>query len=171
MYGGFQSCARNPWQRRPRFALAVVFIHAGCRSGRFHSSGESRDHQVPRRHQVRATFCVHPSELMLRHFLFARCPFHNVLPWKIRFPFQRRQRRIRQALSEGFGHSGNQIVCGALGSSCGEKVRDHVGQGYGKISQCLCTSVFCNAETPCPRASCEVRVFECELSTHLARRI
>ena len=63
--------------RRPRFALAVVFIHAGCRSGRFHSSGESRDHQVPRRHQVRATFCVHPSELMLRHFPFEKltlCP-------------------------------------------------------------------------------------------------
>ena len=52
-----------------------------------------------------------------------------------------------------------------------ERVRDHVGQGYGKISQCFCTSVFCNAETPCPRASCEVRVFECELSTYLARRI
>ena len=58
--------------------------------------------------------------------------------------------------------------CGALGSRCWEKVRDHVGQGYGKISQWLCTSMFCNAETPCPRVSCEVRVFVCELSTHLA---
>ena len=47
-------------------------------------------------------------------------------------------------------------------------MRDHVGQGYGKISLCSCTSVFCNAETPCPRVSCEVRVFVCELSTHLA---
>ena len=44
----------------------------------------------------------------------------------------------------------------------GGKVRDHVGQGYGKTSQCLCTSVFHNAETPCPRVSC-VRVFECEV--------
>ena len=52
----------------------------------------------------------------------------------------------------------------------GGKVRDHVGQGYGKISQCLCTCVFYNAETPCPRASCEVRVFECELSTYLVCR-
>ena len=40
----------------------------------------------------------------------------------------------------------------------GGKVRDHVGQGYGKISQCFCTSVFCNAETPCPRASLRSRV-------------
>ena len=85
---------------------------------------------------------------------------------------------------QGFGHFGNlifftscltpfknQIICGKLGSRCGEKVRDHVGQGYGKISQCLCTFVSCNAETPCPRAPCEVRVFECELSTYLACRI
>ena len=35
-----------------------------------------------------------------------------------------------------------KYFCGALGSRCGEMVRDHVGQGYGKISQCLCTSVF-----------------------------
>ena len=63
-----------------------------------------------------------------------------------------------------------KCFCGALGSRCGEKVRDHVGQGYGKISQCLCTSVSYNAETRCPRASCEVRVFECELSTYLVRR-
>ena len=61
-------------------------------------------------------------------------------------------------MSEGFGHFGNQTFCGALGSRCGEKVRDHVGQGYGKISQCLCTSVFCNAESPCPRASLRSRV-------------
>ena len=56
-------------------------------------------------------------------------------------------------------------------------MRDHVGQGYGKTSQCLCTSVFHNAETPCPRVSCvrvfecEVRVFECEMSTYLVCRI
>ena len=55
-------------------------------------------------------------------------------------------------------------------------MRDHVGQGYGKTSQCLCTSVFHNAETPCPRVSCvrvfecEVRVFECEMSTYLVCR-
>ena len=41
-------------------------------------------------------------------------------------------------------------------------VRDHVGRRYGKTSQCRCTSVFHNAETPCPRVSC-VRVFECEV--------
>ena len=75
----------------------------------------------------------------------------------------------------GVGRHGVPItscfIRGALGSRCGEKVRDHVGQGYGKISQCLCTSVFYNAETPCPRASCEVRVFECELSAYLECRI
>ena len=69
-----------------------------------------------------------------------------------------------------------KCFCGASGSRFGGKVRDHVGQGYGKISQCLCTNIFCNAETPCPRASCvrvfecEVRVFECELSTYLVCR-
>ena len=35
-----------------------------------------------------------------------------------------------------------KCFCGALGSRCGGKVRDHVGQGYGKISQCLFTTVF-----------------------------
>ena len=67
--------------------------------------------------------------------------------------------------------------CGALGSRWGGVVRDHVGRGYGKISQCFFTSVFHNAETPCPRVSCvrvfecEVRVFECEMSAYLVCRI
>ena len=64
-----------------------------------------------------------------------------------------------------------KCFCGASGPRWGGVVRDHVGRGYGKISQYFCTSVFCNAATPCPRAPCEVRVFECELSTYLACRI
>ena len=56
-----------------------------------------------------------------------------------------------------------KYLCGALGSRCGEMVRDHVGQGYGKISQCLCTSVFamqrllaqgCPAKFVCSDANC-----------------
>ena len=61
-------------------------------------------------------------------------------------------------MSEGFGHFGNQTFLWRFGSEVGGVVRDHVGRGCGKISQCLCTSVFCNAESPCPRASLRSRV-------------
>ena len=59
----------------------------------------------------------------------------------------------------------------------GGKVRDHVGQGYGKISQCLCTSVFCNAGESLPKGvpafACSNAKFACsnaKLSTYLVCR-
>ena len=87
------------------------------------------------------------------------------------FPSQGGEPRIRQALSEGFGHLGNQTFLWRFGSEVGGNGARPCRAGCGKISQCFCTSVFCNAATPCPRVPCEARVFECELSAYLVCRI